>query len=281
MTLTCSARAAAMAAFVMLAAHANAATADASKLQELDVRIAAANKAVTATNKTANAICEKASYAMGQRDQGLPNNADTQFKQCMDAMQAMEDAIGFVGYLHEQRSHLTGQPLPREYACLGKPGLAPQPDAKGHYTCPQDPPTHSELADAKIPTVTLDGWWDIDFAKNAFCAMPAGGGCTREPATSVRNFEREVIAEFAEHSECYGIRFLQFDGPDGTSKGPEPTLTTNSWTLMLDYEPDVNDSRQSWTVVGPQRVFRGTGSPQSIVRRVCAVVLGRGAKISP
>ena len=82
---------------------------------------------------------------MGQRDQGLPNNASKQFKQCTDAMEASNDAIGLVGYLYEQRSRLTGQPLPSEYACKGKPSLgAPHPDTNGHYIeCPKDPDDHS------------------------------------------------------------------------------------------------------------------------------------------
>jgi hypothetical protein len=124
--------------------HANADT-DASRVQILDARIADAKQAVTAAEKASETICSNAGFAIGQRDQGLPNNASEQFKQCMDAGRAMSDAIGFVGYLYEQRSHLTGQPMPSEYACYGKPSLgAPHPDAKGHYTvCPKDPDDHS------------------------------------------------------------------------------------------------------------------------------------------
>lgn len=86
-----------------------------------------------------------AGFEMGQRDLGLRNSANKQFKQCMNASQASSDAIGFVGYLYEQRSRLTGQPLPSKYACNGKPRLgAPHPDPKGHYTvCPKDPDDHS------------------------------------------------------------------------------------------------------------------------------------------
>ena len=60
-------------------------------------------------------------------------------------VQASNDASGFVAYLYEQRSHLTGQPMPSEYACSAKPSLgAPHPDAEGHYTvCPKDPDDHS------------------------------------------------------------------------------------------------------------------------------------------
>lgn len=131
-------------ATLFLAAHAIAAT-DVGSLQALDARIAGAKQTETAANKAANTICGNAGYTMGQRDLGLPNNAHGQFTQCMDAMQASNDAIGFVGYLYEQRSRLTGQPMPGWYACGGKPNLgAPHPDAKGHYTvCPKNPDDHS------------------------------------------------------------------------------------------------------------------------------------------
>jgi hypothetical protein len=135
---------AAMAALIV-ASHGNAQTTDASRVQILDARIADAKDAATAAGKARGTICYNAGYSMSQRDQGLPSNASEQFKQCMDAGQASNDAIGFVGYLYEQRSHLTGQPMPSEYACSGKPNLgAPHPDAEGHYTvCPKDPDDHS------------------------------------------------------------------------------------------------------------------------------------------
>lgn len=134
---------AAMAALIF-APHTNAATV-ASSVQTLDAQIADAKHAATVARKAADTICGTAGYAMGQRDHGLPNNAGKQFKQCSDASQASNDAIGFLGYLYEQRAHLTGQPMPNEYACSGKARLgAPHPDAKGHYTvCPKDPDDHS------------------------------------------------------------------------------------------------------------------------------------------
>lgn len=122
-----------------------AAAPDSSSLQVLDARIDAAELAYAATSKAADTICHNAGFAMGQREPGLTNKANTQFTQCMDAGQASTDAIGFVGYLYEQRSRLTGWPLPSGYACSGKPNLgAPQPDTKGHYTvCPKDPDNYS------------------------------------------------------------------------------------------------------------------------------------------
>lgn len=131
-------------AILILASQVNAAN-DPSSLQIIDARIADAKNAASAAGKAADTICGNAGYEMGQREQGLVNNASTQFKQCMEAWQARSDASGFIGYLYEQRSHLTGLPLPNEYACAGKPSLgAPHQDAKGHYTvCPKDPDDHS------------------------------------------------------------------------------------------------------------------------------------------
>jgi hypothetical protein len=135
---------AAMAALIV-APHANATT-NASRVQILDAQIDDAKHAATEAEKAAKTICYNSGYAMTQRDlQGLPNNAGEQIKKCTDAMQATNDASGFVGLLYEQRSHLTGQPIPSAYACSGKPSLGvPHPDAKGHYTvCPKDPDDHS------------------------------------------------------------------------------------------------------------------------------------------
>jgi hypothetical protein len=133
-----------MAALILAVTHAKAATV-ADGVQAFDARIADAKEAATAARKAADTICGNAGYAVGQRDLGLPNNADKQFKPCTDASQTSSDAIGLVGYLYEQRSHLTGQPMPSEYACNGKSSLgAPHQDPKGHYTvCPKDPDDHS------------------------------------------------------------------------------------------------------------------------------------------
>jgi hypothetical protein len=130
---------AAMAALIV-APCANAAT-DESRVQALDAQIAEARQAATAAQKAAETICHDAGHEMGQRAQGLPNNAGEQFSKCMNAMQSSNDAIGLVGFLHEQRSRLTGQPMSGEYACGGKPSLgAPHPNAEGHYrVCPTDP----------------------------------------------------------------------------------------------------------------------------------------------
>ena len=127
-----------------IALHGNA-TADTGDVKMLDTRIDDAKRAVRTAEKAANTICENAGYEIGQRSQGLVNNTSKQFEQCISAMQGTNDAIGLVGYLYEQRSHLTGEPLLGEHACNGKPDLgAPHPDANGHYTvCPNDPDDHS------------------------------------------------------------------------------------------------------------------------------------------
>jgi hypothetical protein len=118
---------------------------DESRVQILDAQIVEAKHAHDAAQKAAETICHDAGKEMGQRAQGLPNNAGEQFSKCMNATQSSSDANGLVGFLYEQRSRLTGQPMPGEYACSGKPSLgAPHPNAKGHYTvCPKDLDEHS------------------------------------------------------------------------------------------------------------------------------------------
>lgn len=134
----------AMAAIMIVAAHAKAAPGT-SSLEIMDVRIADAKAAETSARKAQKTICYNAGFATGQRDRGLPNNASEQLRQCDEASRASNDAGGLVGDLYEQRSHLTGQPMPREYACRGKPSLgAPQKDRMGNYiVCPKNPDDHS------------------------------------------------------------------------------------------------------------------------------------------
>jgi hypothetical protein len=128
---------AAMAALI-LPPHAKAAN-DTNRVQKLDAQIEDAKRAAKDAQKAAETICYNAGNAIAQGDQ------QGQMKKCTDASLASSDASGFVGFLHEQRSHLTGQPMPREYACHSNPSFgAPHPDAEGHYTvCPRDPDDHS------------------------------------------------------------------------------------------------------------------------------------------
>jgi hypothetical protein len=109
-------------------------------VQVLDAQIAEAKRAHAAAKQAAETICYDAGYAMTQ-----PGQSAGQLGKCADAARASMDASGLIGYLYEQRSHLTGQPMPSEYACNGNPSLgAPHPDEKGHYTvCPKDPDDHS------------------------------------------------------------------------------------------------------------------------------------------
>jgi len=123
---------------LVVAPHANAAS-DTSRVQRLDAKIEDAKRAAEEVKKAASTICYNAGIAIGQ------DNPQGQTKKCLDAMQANNDAIGLVGLLYEQRSQLTGQTMPTEYACSSKPSLgAPHPDAEGHYTvCPKNPDDHS------------------------------------------------------------------------------------------------------------------------------------------
>jgi hypothetical protein len=107
--------------------HANAA----ETVQTLDAKIADAKRTAAEAKKTDDTICFDAGKEMGQRELGQPNDASEKFKKCTSAMQTSSDANGLIGVLYEQRSHLTGEPLAPEYACIGKPSLgAPHPGSR-------------------------------------------------------------------------------------------------------------------------------------------------------
>ena len=101
----------AMTALILAAAHAKGATA-VNSVEVLDARIADAKVSAKAAQKAADTICRNMGYAIGQRELGLSSNAHETIGQCTDATRASSDAIGFVGLLYEQRSQLTGQPMP-------------------------------------------------------------------------------------------------------------------------------------------------------------------------
>ena len=131
---------------IMIAAphYANGNT-GANRVQRLNAKIAEAEHAAAEDKKATDRICYSAGSKMSQSPLGSTNRSGAQLKDCINAAQTMNDAIGLVGYLYEERSRLTGQPVPSGYLCNGKPSLGvPHPDANGHFTvCPKDPGDHS------------------------------------------------------------------------------------------------------------------------------------------
>jgi hypothetical protein len=90
----------------------------------------------------------------------------------------------------------------------------------------------------KEPTVVIDDWWNVDFAKNG-CDMRARNGdhpCIGDPTAEVRDFEAQLRTAFASDGSCHGVGLADFQGPNqAASKAASKANTSKAdWQLMLD-----------------------------------------------
>lgn len=156
------------------------------------------------------------------------------------------------------------------------------------------------------PTIVLDRWWSIDFAKNACeqanqwhqqnaaliaqvgceavtsCPelMPRVEACISDPAIEVRDFETELATQLAADPNCAAVQLVIYDGHDDSEKGVSESVQGPHWQLSLDFEP--GDRKQHWAMIRSpslNALTSGTGNPKEIATAVCAVVSERGAKL--
>ena len=92
------------------------------------------------------------------------------------------------------------------------------------------------------PTIVIDGWWDVDFARehcawvkqwqreNASAILSRGcpnvpscpelspsiDACGVDPTQQVHDFEDALATNFASDTKCAGIQIIQFKGPKQT-----------------------------------------------------------------
>jgi len=156
------------------------------------------------------------------------------------------------------------------------------------------------------PTVVLDSWWSVDYAKTA-CAqanqwnrenaslisqvgcsavtacpemMPRVEACGSDPSPEVLGFETELATELAANPGCSGVRFVTFEGPGKADKAVSDLMQGPHWSLLLDFEPGAR--KQSWNMLrspGLNAFTKGAGNPTEIATTVCAVVRERGAEL--
>ena len=156
------------------------------------------------------------------------------------------------------------------------------------------------------PTVVLDGWWSVDYAKTACtqanqwhhdnaslisqigCSavtacpemMPRVEACRSDPAPEVLGFETELATELATDSGCSGVRFATFEGPSKGDRTVSDLMQGPHWSLFLDFEPGAR--KQSWDMSrspGLKAFTKGVGNPKEIAATVCAVLRERGAEL--
>ena len=156
------------------------------------------------------------------------------------------------------------------------------------------------------PTIVLDGWWNVDYAKTA-CAqanqwnrdnaalisqvgcssvaacsemMPMVEACASDPSPQVLEFQTELATELASDLACSGVRFVTFEGPGKADKALADLMQGPHWGLLLDFKPGAR--QQSWSMLrspGLNAFTKGAGNPKEIATKVCAVVRERGAEL--
>ena len=123
------------------------------------------------------------------------------------------------------------------------------------------------------PTVVLDNWWTVDFARSG-CQRQNACGFDKENPAGVQDYINSLKAQFAAASICRGVTVLDFRGPG--QKNPE---TPNySEKLIIDYSP--NKASQTFSIMGqPSSNIFATGTIQQIVERACIAARGLGARV--
>jgi hypothetical protein len=127
------------------------------------------------------------------------------------------------------------------------------------------------------PIVVLDGWWDVDYAKNVCVSankwhkenaalisriscdkinscrelMPIVEACALGVVEDVRGFENNLATQFAADSECSAVQYVYFSGPTDTSKVLSDAMKKQHYFLMLDYKPGAK--KQQWSMKGSDR----------------------------
>ncbi len=127
------------------------------------------------------------------------------------------------------------------------------------------------------PTVVLDSWWDVDYAKQSCNGQ---NPCQSDPIQAVHEFETELTTQFAAQAACANVQFIRFNGPNEASKTAIDTTQKPYWSLSLNFIPGI--AKQKWHMVKSSdraAILQGKGTPTEIAKEVCVIVNGQGAKV--
>ena len=156
------------------------------------------------------------------------------------------------------------------------------------------------------PVVVLDGWWNVDYAKNACesankwhqenaalisqvgcdqvasCRelMPIVEACALGVVEDVRRFENDLTTEFAANAECRSVQFVYFSGPDNTSKMVSDAMKKQHYLLMLYYKPGARKQQWSMKRSDQSDLTQGEDNPEEIAKKVCSIAKEQGAKLA-
>lgn len=124
------------------------------------------------------------------------------------------------------------------------------------------------------PTVVIDSWWTVDFARNS-CRSVSACGFDKDNPGNVHDYINNLKAQFAVAAVCRGVTVLDYRGP---SYKTNPDMPKEYESLIVDYVP--NESAQNFSIIGhPSTNVFGSGTIQEIVDRACVAARGLGARV--
>jgi hypothetical protein len=140
-------------------------------------------------------------------------------------------------------------------------------------------------APSKAHTVSIDGWWDDDFAKNACYAVKQYDhvGCLADPISYSRQVETSFKSAFQSNPACRGVRLID-DFHDPNRDAAKTKIVEADWSLMLNTGMSPNEGfsekESTWQVIrAADSSHYAEGSmadPYRAASQVCTVILGKG-----
>lgn len=133
------------------------------------------------------------------------------------------------------------------------------------------------------PTVTLDNWWNVDYAKNACELYKRNFGVFCDGNVIAAEIRNEFVTSFRANPACTNVvLYTGFTSPEQVKeKAPDV-----EWTLMLEpsiTEGEINWEQSQWSVLyHDERASYGQGNLKDMKKAttlVCDNVNGVGGQV--
>jgi hypothetical protein len=143
------------------------------------------------------------------------------------------------------------------------------------------------------PTVGVDGWWDVDYAKSA-CETAAAAAaqrfegaapCLQEPSDIAYGVEKDFVSAFQENPACAGISIVNnFHDPEKDAE--TTTFTKAKWALSFNIalkDGELSPADSQWQIIDNATLHRyadgNLANFYEAASKVCTVVKGAGGKL--
>jgi hypothetical protein len=146
---------------------------------------------------------------------------------------------------------------------------------------------------ARKPTIAIDGWWDVDYAKQACESAKAASEqrfegiapCVNDPSDISHGVERDFLTAFQENPACAGVSIVNdFHDPDedaATSK-----VASAAWGLSFNIairSGELSPADSQWQIIDRTTLHRYADGDlrnfSQAATKVCTVVKGKGGEL--